>query len=289
MLSVGEWAVAASSLVLLVYSGLLFDPVLFRRESGRIFSRDVSMLLFANYLLIPLLTLAVIRCLSFSPIVNLVLLTMALLPCASMVPPLVSVAGEPAQRALFVFLLMSLLNLLVVPVLMSLLALPWVAGGDARPAGGEVVALLKYLASVFGPMSIGAALRLLNPVAALRWQQRLRRILPTVLIISFVLFLYSNSADVLALGWHELEALLIFELICIAIGLWLARRTPGNRVATVLICAMRNVVMGLTFTVVVFPHTNALGVMLAFTNLVFAATAVGLVLSRRLAARAVPS
>ena len=280
-MSIGTIAVAVSSLVLLVYSGLLFDPELFRHELRRLRERELLWLLAANYLLIPVLTLLLIRHAGFSPVVNLVLLTMAMLPCASMVPPLVSVAGEAPQRALFVFLLMSLLNLAAVPVLMGLLSLPWVAGSHARPDGGELLAMGKYLASVFGPMGAGAALRIYAPSAALAWQRRLRRALPWLLAGSFVLFLISNSSDLLALGWRELEALLVFEAICIAVGALLARHTPGNRTATVLICAMRNVVMGLTFTVVVFPQTTALSLMLAFTNLVFLGTALGLGASRR--------
>lgn len=287
-MNIGAIAVAFSTLVMLVYSGLLFDPNLIRSQLGASSLREFGILALANYVVIPVLTLGLIRICGFPPVLNLVLLTMALMPCASMVPAMVSLAGEPAERPLFVLLFMSVLNVLIVPLLMDLLTLPWVAGSDAELNGGEGAALAKYVISVFGPMSLGAAIRVFAP-RHYPWIERwLRQAVKWLMFGTFPIFVYSYRAELLALSWRDLFAFILLELICIAVALLFVPHGPHNRIATLLICGMRNVTMAIAFVVFVFPHTPAaLSYMLAFTSLLFMGVAIALGIRKRLAASAI--
>lgn len=283
-LNIGFIAIVTVTLLLLFYSGMLFDPALVRRQFDRANLRDLGHLALANYLLVPLLTLGIIRVFAFPPELNLVLLTMAMLPCAAIVPPFVSMVGEAPERSLFVFIAMSLLNIAATPILMALLTLPWVMGDAITPHGGEIVALCKYLASVFMPMGLGAALRVFAPRHCASCQPRLQRMLLWLLPLSIVLFAYSCMDQIRMLGWRDFEALLLFEAACVAIGMALASRMPGQHVATVLICGLRNTAMGLAFALVAYPHTAAPTYMLVFITLSFLGAMVGLGLWKRFSA-----
>ena len=281
-MNIGFISIVAVTILLLVYSGMLFDPVLIRRQFEPVNLRDLGLLTIANYLLVPLFTLAIIWLFSFPPVLNLVLLTMAFLPCASAVPPFVSMVGEAPERSLFVFIAMSLLNIATTPILMALLTLPWIMGSEVMSHGGEVVALCKYLASVFTPMAFGAALRIFAPAYCRVWQGYIMRVLPWLLPLSSLLFTYSYHTEILTLGWRDFEGLLVFETVCVAIGMVLARRTPDNQVATVLICGLRNAAMGLAFVLVVFPRTAAPTYMLVFIAVSFLGAVLGVGIKKRL-------
>lgn len=105
--NIGFIAVVAITLLLLFYSGMLFDPELVRRQLAPPGLGDLGRLALANYLLIPLITLGIVRVFDFPPVLNLVLMAMAMLPCAAIVPPFVSMVGEAPERSLFVFIAMS--------------------------------------------------------------------------------------------------------------------------------------------------------------------------------------
>lgn len=272
---VGSLAVVAITLLLLFYSGMLFEPAVVRRQLEPAGLRDLSRLAAANYVLVPLATLGIIWWFEFSPILNLVLMTMAMLPCAALVPPLVSLVGEAPQRSLFAFFALSVLNIAATPILVALLAIPWVSGDSLSPNGGAVMAVIKYVIAVFTPMGLGVAFRIGAPRHCATWQPRLRKALPLLMALVAVLFVYSYREQLRALGWRDLEALVLFEAACIAIGWGLSIGAPQQRVATILICALRNTAMGLAFALVVYPHTAAPTYMLVFVSLSFLGAVVG--------------
>lgn len=279
--SVASASVIGITVLLLFYSGLLFDPVVVRRQLEPAGLRDLGRLVLGNYVLVPAATLGIIWIAGFPPVLDLVLMTMAMLPCAALVPPLVSLVGEPPERALFAFIALSLLNIVAAPVLMKLLALPWVTGGAFAPEGGELRALSKYVASVFTPMSFGVLLRLRAPGWSAQWQPRLRKALPMLLAAVAVLFVYGYRERLLALGWRDFAALAVFEAACVVIGFALSIAAPQQRVATILICALRNTAMGLAFALVVFPHTAAPTYMLVFITLSFLGAVIWIQIGRK--------
>lgn len=286
--SAGFIAIASFTALLLFYSGMLFDASLLRRQFAATGLRDLGRLALANYLLVPLLTLGIVRVFAFPPVLDLVLLSMALLPCAAVVPPFVSMVGEAPERSLFVFIAMSLLNIAAAPVLLAVLKLPWVVGEAITPHGGEIAALCKYVAAVFIPMGLGVALRVFAPRHHAVWRPRLQRAMAWLMPLSTAFYAYAFQDEILALGWRDFSALLVFEAVCVGVGLVLARRTPGQRVATVLLCALRNTAMGLAFVMVAYPYTAAPTYMLVFITLSFFGAVIGVGIRNGLNAMSAP-
>src|SRR5208282_367552 len=164
-MNVGQIAIGIFMIVLMFSSGLQFDRPMFRKQSSRLDMRGFWGLALANYVVIPLLTLCIIRLAAFPPVVNMVLLALAMLPCAPIVPAMVSMANEPAEWSLWVFLSMSVLSIAMVPLLILTLFIPWVAGNDTTIGGADGAAIAKYFISVYVPMGAGAAMRAFAP----RW------------------------------------------------------------------------------------------------------------------------
>lgn len=268
-MNIGIIGIATGTAILMFSSGLQFDPALFRTQMGRQGLRALAPLFLGNYLLIPALTLALISCMPFSPSLNLVLMTLALLPCAPLVPPLASLAGASGSRMLFVFLAMSLLNLAMIPLLLFVIALPWVGGQHMQLGESTVSAVIRYVASIYGPMALGAALRVLAPRHYPACAAFLQRLMPPLMLVVTALFIYSYREALIALRFGDLLALLLFESICVLVALlvvlFATTREPHDRIVSVLTCTLRNFAMGAAFTAIVFPHTAATTYMLVFT------------------------
>jgi predicted Na+-dependent transporter len=269
-MNIGATAITISMAITMLYTGLLFDPVLFRQQAGRHNWGEFGSLAAVNYLLVPLATLGLVWLGAFSPVMNMVLLTLAIFPCAPLVPALVGMSGEPPDWSLFIFLSLSLLNLALVPVLMEVLAMPWAAGNSARLTDGDNAALLRYVLSVYGPMALGAAIRQWAPSLFSSLLNLLRRALKPMMLVVFVLFMYTHLDEILRIGLRELGTLFLFEAICIVFALLFVRGSAKNRVTNVLITALRNFAMGIAFAAIVFPHTPALSYMMTFTSIVIA-------------------
>lgn len=273
-------AIGITSLLLL-YSGMLFDPPLIKRQLVPQRLMAFGILMIANYVAVPVATLVITWTAGFPPVLNVVLLTMAMLPCASTVPPFVSMVGEPPEHALSAFIAMSLLNILVTPLLISMMSLPWVMGSTFSPPGGTSWAFFKYFVAVFTPMSIGALFNIAAPTTCRIWRTRLLQVLRMGLPLSVVPLFYSYHDVILGLGWRDFAALLLFESVCVAAGFVASRRTPENRTSIVLVTTLRNTAMGLAFALVMFPHTAAPTYMLVFITLTFFVVAIGVNAKKR--------
>ena len=117
-----NWFVLIGIGLAMLYTGLLFDPAWANLDSVRSKLRPFSGLVLINYVVVPIFTILLLEIFPTNPSLTLALLTLAALPCAPLVPALVTLAAEPPEWPLFVFLGFSLLSLLFVVALVIILA-----------------------------------------------------------------------------------------------------------------------------------------------------------------------
>ena len=283
-------AVSVSVALIMLMSGMLFDPAVFRRQLNRKTLAEFANLAIANYLVIPLIVLGGLWLAPLDPMSKLALLTLAMLPCAPMIPALAVFCDESPDWALFVLIGMSLLNIAMVPLLMSVLRLPWLAGEVAKLHGGESLAITKFMLSTYGPMALGLSLRYIAPRHLQTCIDLLRRFMPKLLLASVVLYMVANYQDLLNLGWMDLLALALLEAVCVAVAYLFVRGATEHRITGILTCTMRNFAMGVAFTTILFAHTAAPVTMLAYATLMSLSILGAVALyQRRTAATRVPS
>ena len=104
-------AVSVSVALIMLMSGMLLNPAVFRRQFNRKTLAEFANLAMANYLVIPIIVLGGLWLVPLDPMSKLALLTLAMLPCAPMIPALAVFCDESPDWALFVLIGKSLLNL----------------------------------------------------------------------------------------------------------------------------------------------------------------------------------
>ena len=287
---ISSLAVSVSVALIMLMIGMLFDPAVFRRQFNRKTLAEFTNLAIANYLVIPLIVLGGLWLAPLDPMSKLALLTLAMLPCAPAIPALAVFCDESPDWALFVLIGMSLLNIAMVPLLISVLRLPWLAGEVAKLHGGESLAITKFMLSTYGPMALGLSLRYVAPRHLQTCIDVLRRFISKLLLASFALYMVANYQDLLNLGWMDLLALALLEAVCVAVAYLFVRGATEHRITRILTCTMRNFAMGVAFTTILFAHTAAPATMLAYATLMSLSILGAVVLyQRRTAATRVPS
>lgn len=283
-------AISVSVALIMLMSGMLFNPAAFRRQFNRKTLTEFANLATANYLVIPLIVLGGLWLAPLDPMSKLALLTLAMLPCAPMIPALAVFCDESPDWALFVLFAMSLLNIAMVPILMTVLRLPWLAGEAAKLHGGESLAITKFMLSTYGPMALGLSLRYIAPRHLQSCIAVLRKFMSKLLLATYLLYMVAHYQDLLNLGLKDLLALALLEAVCVAVAYLFVRGATEHRITGILTCTMRNFAMGIAFTAILFAHTAAPVTMLAYATLMSLSILGAVALyQRRIAATRLPS
>jgi predicted Na+-dependent transporter len=279
-------AIGACTIVVMAYSGLLFDPALMRQQLSSRAMRALGQLAWVNFLLIPLATLGLIQLIPTVPDLNLVLLTLAIMPCAPVVPALVSMAGEPPDWPMFVFLVFSLLGILLVPVLLAVLPQPWAAGNLAQVDSVSGWQILLYLLTGYFPLLLGILLRLFDNARGLRLLKLLKPSVPLVSVVAVAAVLFDYWQVVVGMTLREVALILASILMCAALGLACGPRVRGAPMTNTLPTAFRNITMALAFCNTVFAHTKATAYLFAVSVALLLLTFAAISFQRRIGARA---
>ena len=250
--------VAIGTVVIMVYSGLLFEPQLMRQQlvkSGMWLS--LAQLSAVNYLLVPLATLVLIWQIPSPPGLNLAMLTLAFMPCAPVVPLLVNASGEPAEWPMFVFLVFSAFGLLLIPVMAALFPQPWAAGKYAELADDSVTRLIAFAVLSYLPLLLGIVFRVIAPGPGVTLRNTLRPYVSVCTIVTLGTVFVANFQQVMNVTLHDLLVMLLFIMVAAATGYALGPRMQGAPMNAILPTGFRNVALALTFANIVFPHTDA--------------------------------
>ena len=271
-MTITTFIVAIGTMIFMVYSGLVFDPVLMREQLKRPrVMLSLAQLTVLNFLVVPFAALVLIWMLPSPPGLNLAVLTLAMMPCAPVVPLLVAVAGEPPEWSMFVFLFFSLIGLLLIPVMAQMFPQPWAAGMYAEVTDDTVLRLVTYASLTYFPLLAGIVLRLLAPAPGLRLKNILRPYIGvfSVLVLSSVFA--TRYHEIRAVNLHDYAVITIFIVLIAALGIVFGPSQPGQPMSSALPTSFRNISLALAFASIVFPHTDT-------TVYVFAITVVQLVL-----------
>jgi bile acid:Na+ symporter, BASS family len=281
--------VNASIVCIMLLSGILLDPQVFRRQFNAASVKEFANLALASFIVIPAIVIALLWKAPLDPHVKMALVILAMLPCAPVVPAMADRCAEPPEWSLFVLIAMSLLNIAVIPVLVAVLGLPWLAGDGASISGEQMLGILKFFGITYVPMGIGLIIRLVTP-QYIAWLTRfLRSLMGKFLVASFAAYMAAHYQDMLALGWREFAALLVLETICVSVCLLFVRSPPNHRVTAMLGCAMRNFAMAIAFSTSVMAHTRVPVSVMAFTMILFWMVAISVDIQRRRLLRRAPS
>jgi hypothetical protein len=117
-------------------------------------------------------------------------------------------------------------------------------------------------------MGLGVVIRIYAPHRAMLLQRWLKSALPKLILAALLLFVFNYCKQMLALNLRDLCALVLFESVCIAVGLVFTQSIKDYRITCMLTCTMRNFVMGTTFAIMVYPHTEGLHYVMTFTTLI---------------------
>jgi predicted Na+-dependent transporter len=213
--------------------------------------RLVSLVLIANFVLVPLLAYGIAEVLSLDEALTIGLLVVA----ASAGAPFLVLEARGAKGDLaYAVGLMTVL--MVVTIFYLPLVLPLLLTGvevDAWAIAQSLIVLMLI------PLIVGLLVKSNSPDTAARWQPTMNKVGSVGILIMLIVGLGLNASTIVDLiGTRGFLALLLFIAGSLAIGLVTGGRDPAVRNVAVLGTAQRNVSAALVVTLQNFPDTDTL-------------------------------
>jgi len=187
----------------------------------------------ANFVLVPMLAVAIGRALSLEPGIEIGLI---LLACSAGAPFLVKLT-EAADGNLG---LSATLLVILVPVSVVFMALvvPWLAP-EANVSAGPIARQLVL--TLLAPFALGLFVRSRSPRWAMRLQPGMGKTSTIALIVLLVSTVALNLREIVSIGWAPIVAALLLILGAFSIGYLLARPGRGRRTVLALGTAQRGI------------------------------------------------
>ncbi|MEB3293066.1 MAG: bile acid:sodium symporter [Synechococcales bacterium] len=227
--------------------------------------------LFANYILLPMLSLILVWVFRLPPEISVGFLMVALAPGGMLGLHFARIAKGNLAYAVGLIVLLSLLSIIITPTLIYLI-FPDIAATD-----GFIVSLLgRLLLFIIPPFLAGQIIQ--HWLASIATKvQKLSSFLSIVLFITLTV-LTSNLKvlDTQALGWNGVAAIVVFVGIAWFIGWQMGGPELENRKVLAISTSMRNVAICLLIATSSVVNQNTESMMLGFNmlltpmNLVFA-------------------
>jgi predicted Na+-dependent transporter len=259
-----NWLLAGGISLAMMYTGLLFDPAWANPGFIRNKVRPFAGLALVNYLAVPFLAVIVVAILPVNPTLTLALLTLSVLPCAPLVPALVTLAAEPPEWPLAVFLGFSAFSFLVVLILVVYLKNFTRYAADIGADVGSK--LLLYVLMVYGPMALGALWRFWSPASALRLLGPVRALTGIITVVMLTLFATVHRGDFANVGSVDLLLILGFVLLCGLLGAITTQRFAGPRLTAMISTSFRNIALGIAFTTVVLRRPDVTAYLVIYSG-----------------------
>lgn len=218
--------------------------------------------LVANFVLLPAVTLGLLRLFHTDPMVSVGFLILAACAGAPVGPPITALARGDVPWALGMMLILTGLSALVTPALIGVL-LPWVAPESVLHVNSlKIVQVL--LATQLFPLALGLGLRHLAP----GWTRLVDKpvgFLANALLLALVAAIVATQYDMLAAirprGWFGMVLLLMASL---ALGWVCGGPEVASRKALATTTATRNVAVGLVIVTRDFANTPATTAVVAY-------------------------
>ena len=218
--------------------------------------------LIANFVLVPAVTLALLKLFSAGPLVSIGFFILAVSPAEPVGPPVTAIARGNVPFAVALMIVLSVLSAFLSPALLSLFA-PWIA--PTSDLHVDYLAIVKtLLAMQLMPLALGLALNRWAPnlgkkiAGPVGW---IANVLLIALIVAIVVAQFDLLAAIRLRAWAGMTLLLI---VSFAIGWLCGGSNHGAKAAMAVTTASRNVAVGLLIAGKNLPDTPALVAVVAF-------------------------
>jgi BASS family bile acid:Na+ symporter len=216
----------------------------------------------ANYLCVPVITVALLLWFDAAPIVAAGFLIIAACPGAAFGPPFTSIAHGNVTVSVALMVLLAASSAIFAPLLLKLL-LPFMAGSQVLKIDAFTL-VVTLLVTQLLPLFAGLSIRQWRPALAHRLKPLADRFSAVLNLAAVALILavhYSTLAAIQPRGFVGMFALVLATL---GIGWLLGAPGSDNRKAMGLSTAVRNVAVGLVIATASFPNTPAVTAALAY-------------------------
>ncbi len=245
-------------------------------------ARRLVLGLIANFVLLPAVTLGLLRLFHADPMIAAGFVILAACPGAPVGPTLTGIARGDVPWSLGMMLILAGLSTVLTPALLGLL-LPWIAPGDhSRVDFWEIVQIL--LVTQLLPLALGQGLRQVAP----GWARRLERpvgflanVLLLALVVAIVVTHFGMLAGIRPRGWLGTGLLLLAGL---GLGWSCGGPDDASRRALATTTATRNVALALVIVGSNFAGTPAVTAVVAYGLVCTLGTLGAALLLRRLGA-----
>jgi bile acid:Na+ symporter, BASS family len=216
----------------------------------------------ANYLLVPVVAIALLVSFDASPAVAAGLLILAVCPGAPFGPPFAGIARANVSMAVGLMVVLAASSAIVSPVLLLVL-LPWVSGGEA-PRIDLIAMVGALLVTQLLPLLVGLLVRHRFPRLADSLLSPFE-LVSKVLNLSVAGLILATQYPMLAeIRMRGFAGMLILLVASLAIGWFAGGAGRENRKTMALTTALRNVGVGLVIVTGNFAGTAAVSAALAY-------------------------
>ncbi|MBW2543757.1 MAG: bile acid:sodium symporter [Deltaproteobacteria bacterium] len=220
-----------------------------------------SLILFVNFIGIPLLVAMLIRVFDLEAEIAVGMILLAAAPFAPVVPVFVKLIRGDLALAAGLTSSISILSAFVTP-LVILFALRIVPGAGALSF--DVLEILGILmATITVPMLIGMAIHHLAPDLTRRILRPIEVFSEATGALSLIVVTVGEFESILAIGWVPLLAMSIGSEVSLALGYWLGAGERRGRRVVAFGTSNRNIALALLLAVQNYAGTNVVSAVVA--------------------------
>lgn len=258
--TLGKWLNVIALIAMMLSIGLkvTFKDVIASARDLRL----AIMGIVANFVLVPIVTVALLYGFGASPLVAAGFLILAVCPGAPMGPPFTEIARGNVAYATGAMVILAGLSALLAPLLLMLF-LGWLsADSDLHIDAFHIVKILLFTQML--PLAVGLAIHEWAPRLA-AWFARPITLLANVLLLAVVALILATQFPTLAAlrlrGWFGMALLLAASL---GIGWLCGGASPANRRALIVTTGLRNAAVALVIVSANFAGTPAVTAVVAY-------------------------
>jgi BASS family bile acid:Na+ symporter len=232
--------------------------------------RLLARALVANYVLVPVATVALLRWFDPHPMIAAGFLILAVCPGAPYGPPLTEVAKGNIPLAVGLMVLLAGSSAMLAPLLLGWL-LPLVSAQESLSIDAAKVAV-TLLVSQLLPLCVGIGVRGLRPAWADRLQKPADGLSKLLNVATIGLILFSQLHSLLAIRFVGLLGMLALILASWAAGWLMGGKAAATQRAMAVTTTLRNISVGLVIVGQNFAGTPAVTAVVAYGLLSLLAT-----------------
>jgi BASS family bile acid:Na+ symporter len=221
--------------------------------------------LVANFILVPLITVGILRWFEAAPMIAVGFLILAVCPGAPVGPPFAAIAKADVPASLGLMVILAVLSAVLSPALLTLLLGRLGTEGELRI---DYLAIVRpLLVTQILPLTCGMLILRQRPKLAAAAAPLLSLVGNLLLLIVVALLIVNEQQSLAAVKWRGWLGMLLLLAASLAIGWLCGGPELATRKTLALTTASRNAAVGLAIASTNFPGTAALPAVIAYAVL----------------------